>query len=156
MSVTQSLDGLAKIFTNLVNPNYPTSGGQFLVTKSRPTERINQEDFPILILAYDWSKDSEFELHQGGGGHHKYWLALYLFVGGKNTDLEELHRRIEPWPLLIVPQVLTWAQGIPDSVSVQVGPPFLPYRIGIFPWGAPGEAYFGLKADLFIIEELEI
>ena len=155
MSITTTLNGLSIALMNVVNPNYPTSGGQYLVTKSRPTEFINQEDFPLVMLCYDWQKDQEFELHQGGGGHHKYHIAIFLFVGAMNTDLAELHSRIEPWPLLIAPPILTWAQGIPDSISVQVGPPFLPYRVGFFPeWGGPKSACCGLKADLYIIEEL--
>jgi hypothetical protein len=155
MSVTSTLDTLAQAFTNLQNPGYPTWGAQYLTVLKRPTDRINAEDFPLLVIGYDWNKDHHFELHQGGGGHHLYWLAIYVFVGGKVAELDELHRRIEPWPLLLINPVLAWIQGNGIGVAVPVGEgtQFMPYRVGYFPWGGPNDYYFGLKTELLINED---
>lgn len=157
MSITQSLIDIGDLITHIQNPAWPATVGvlQFPTVLLRPKERLNLEDFPAAVLSLDWKSQHEIQYHADARSHHKYYLAIYLFVGAKGTDLDELHQRIEPWPYLLFHAFASHITLSGDIEFLGSGDTevFMPYIVGYFPWGGGTDAFFGLKTTLIVNEE---
>lgn len=157
MSITQSLIDIAGYLGAVQNPAWPVTVGalQFPTVLMRPKERLNLEDFPAIVLSLDWQSQHEIQYHADTRSHHKYYLAIYLFVGAKGTDLDELHARVEPWPYLIFHALtphITLGGDI-EFLGSGENEVFLPYKVGYFPWGGATDTFFGCKFTLIVNEE---
>lgn len=154
MSITLTITDLINLFTAVKNPDYPASGTNFpLVTRIR--ERVALEDFPTIMVGQDWKSPHQFDYKGDDRTNHQYTVAIYVFVGGKGTDLEELQKRAEQWPVPIKNALTPHITLSGDVTFIGNGEasPYIPYDGPLYwPWGG-GESYFGYRFTLLINEE---
>lgn len=153
MSVSKAFDDLFNYFNTPANWTLTPAPARVL---EDPAETLNLADFPALVLAYDWHADHEIQYHADSRSHHKYYVSIYLFLGGKATPLPELHQRaLQPWPVQIARILfahLTLGGDI-EFLGAGTSDPFLKYRVGFWPWGGVNEQYWGFRFNLIVNEE---
>lgn len=149
MSVTVAFHDLATYLANVTGVPAPQR------ILEDPKETLNLEEFPTIVLCYDWTADHEIQYHADTRSHHRYLVRIYVFVGGQGTPLEELHARIKPWPYAVAHALFPHITLGGDVEFLGNGDKeaFLRYRVGFFNWGGPNEVYFGMRALLVVNEE---
>ena len=154
MSVTTSLSELVDLFQGIdPDPSDPP-----LLVQIPGHEGVNLETFPAVVGWWDWTQDSQVEFHGDMHSHHRYHLLFYVLVGGSNTPIEELHSRLEPWPVAIGHALFKHIalRGDVEFLGDGQGPLFT-YRVGFWPLGpvtnGRAEQYFGLRFSLMVNEE---
>lgn len=151
MSVPQTLQALA---TRLA-----TLDATLLTPTSRiyadPAEALSLGDFPALVLALAPGTTQTWRQEALGLARHDYTVALYVFVGARQTGLAELHSRVLPWPQALATVLVAdltlggTVQWIGDG-----GDGLFTYDVGPYQW-ADGE-YFGLKCQIPITEKIPL
>lgn len=140
------LDALAALRTRLESLTDPIPRRIF----ADPAEAVSLGDFPCLVLSLDPDrKDHSFERKAVGVYHYRFYVAIWAFVGTRQTPLAELHSRALRWPIPLGRAILA-NQRISNTVSWSgeggaVGAVFS-HSVGFVQWG-DGE-YFGLKFSL--------
>lgn len=115
-----------------------------------PAEAVGLADFPCVVLSLDPGRADHSFMRKGVGVYHyRFFVAVWVFVGTRQTSLPELHRRLLAWPVALG-CVLLADQRLGDGVSWSgeggaTGQVFS-HSVGVMQWG-DGE-YFGLKAVL--------
>lgn len=140
------LDALAALKARLETMTNPKPKRIF----ADPAEAVSLGDFPCVVLSLDPDrKDHTFFRKAVGVYHYRFYVAIWVFVGSRQTPLGELHRRALLWPVPMGVCLLA-GQRINNSVSWSgeggaTGQLFS-HDIGNKFW-ADGE-YFGLKFSL--------
>lgn len=119
-----------------------------------PAEAVSLAEFPSIVLTLAPQEDQQWHLLAQNYGRHDYIIALYLFVGARQTGLPILHSLLLPWPKAIA-DILLGDVTLGGNVAF-IGngqdpmAPLFRYRIGPIEWS--DGVYFGLKALIPITE----
>ena len=62
-----------------------------------PAEAINLGDFPVIVLGIAPEERHQWTRKAVGTGLHRYTVAIWVFVGARQTELPELHSRAIRW-----------------------------------------------------------
>lgn len=155
MSVSATIAQLATLLATVD----PTPQPQPRRVYSDPAEAVNLADFPAIVMGLSTSAPQAFTEEAMGLMRHDYTLALWIFLGIRQTPLAELHSRALPWSVAIT-TVLSANLTLGYRIN-QLGPgtfnqPLISFRLGPIPWGMSGSApltYWGLTGQLPIVEK---
>jgi hypothetical protein len=153
MSIPTTLATIKSYLDGIANPGYPGWGNPTTRCMVHPRSRVNIEDSPVIVVAQSWQDGHKITFHADSSKEHDYTLLLYLFVGGDNTDIDELASRLEPWPD-IVHDILASHIQLGGNVTILGDATrgiFFPYWIGYYPWGGESR-YYGMKAKILVQE----
>lgn len=157
MSVTTAIAALATALY-AVNPapqSPPRTGCIF----TDPREAVTLANFPSIVICLSPSATHTWTEEALGLARHDYTLAIYVFLGIRQTPLPELHARALPWPEAIM-RVLAnniTLGGVVNQLGFGGDPRMYTYRIGPIPWGTGPEGtplvYWGLTLQLPVVEK---
>ncbi len=117
-----------------------------------PREAVSLAEFPCIVLGLSPTVQHVVTRKSHGAALNRPALALWLFVGSRQTPLPELHSRVLDWPDAIVDAILA-DQRLGNSVA-GIGDGNVPgevirYQPGFIAW-ADGE-YFGITFNLSVL-----
>jgi len=127
---------------------------------SDPAEAVNVADMPSIVMGLSAIQPERYTEEALGLMRHDYTIALWLFLGFRQTPLPELHSRALPWSLAIT--TVLAANLTLGGVVNQLGPgsfdqPLITFRAGPINWGFDGNGaplvYWGLTGQLPIVEK---
>lgn len=124
-----------------------------------PKGAVQLGEFPCVVLALAPQKDHTWRMHGNDVAAHQYAVAIWVFVGGMNTPLAELHSRVLPWPKAIATALLgdITLGGTVDQIGMPDSDVFFTYQIGPIAWGVDMSGkpltYFGLSVTLGVQEK---
>lgn len=151
MSVTTTITALANaLYAINPAPEDPPRDGCIY---ENPREAIAVPDFPSIILCMAPGQTHAWGTEALGLARHDYVLAIYLFLGLRETPLSELHARALPWPealMTVLSANLTLDSRV-DQIGNGQGPQLFTYKLGPIPW-ADG-TYWGITALLPVVEK---
>jgi hypothetical protein len=122
-----------------------------------PKEAVNLSEFPLAILYL--APQTQHSIMQEAVSYavDHYTIRIQLFLGDRNTGLEELHQRVLPWPRAIATTLLadlTLGGAVQYIGSSSPGAnedgKFFDYNYGPKQWG--DSMYFGYTIDLPVCE----
>lgn len=123
-----------------------------------PAEAVSIAEFPSLVMGLSPSQTHTMRQEALGLARHDYTLALWLFLGIRQTSLGELHSRALPWAEAIM-RVLS-ANITLGYVVDQIGDGgsnmMFTYKVGPIPWGQDNNTplvYWGLTCQLPVTEK---
>lgn len=119
-----------------------------------PAEAVSLGDFPALVLAEAPQVQHIWRQEAFGLARHDYTIALYIFVGARQTGLAELHSRVLVWPQALATVLFAdlTLGGAMHQIGAGDSDQLFTYTIGPINW-ADGE-YFGLKCLLPVTEKI--
>lgn len=118
-----------------------------------PKEAVSLSEFPCIVLGLDPTVKHAVTRKAQGLVLHRPIVAMWLFVGTRQTPLPELHSRVLDWPDAITDAVLA-DQRLGNTVN-GLGDGNIPgnifdYQPGFISW-ADGE-YFGITFRLALLQ----
>lgn len=120
---------------------------------ANPAEAVSLGDFPCIVLGLAPNQENSWNMESLGQGRNDYTVAMWVFVGSRQTGLQELYGRILPWPKAIA-DVLVADMTLGGQVAfigdAQNSNNFFKYSPKIIPWGDGN--YFGLEILLPVTE----
>lgn len=149
MSVTTAI---AKLATVLYTVD-PTPQPALRRVYSDSAEAVNLGDMPSAVITLSPSATHTWTEEALGLGRHDYTLAIYVFLGIRQTPLPELHARALPWPEAIM-RVLAnniTLGGVVNQLGFGGDPRLYTYKIGPIPWS--DQLYWGLTVQLPVVEK---
>lgn len=152
MSVATAKAALKQVLAGI------TSAGPLVKIYDNPKEATSIAEFPCVILALAPGVPHTISQETAGSFgllRHDYMLRCYLFVGQRQSSINELTARCEPWPEAIgvaLADNLT-LNGAVDHIG-DLDDRLATYIEGPIAWGlTPNEpAFYGLKIDLPVTE----
>lgn len=123
-----------------------------------PREAVTFADFPSIVICMAPGQTHSWGTEALGLGRHDYTLALYVFLGIRQTPLPELHARSLPWPealMRVLANNITLGYRI-DQLGNGQGPQLFTYKLGPIQWAASQDAplgYWGITVLLPIVEK---
>lgn len=117
---------------------------------ANPSESVSLADFPFIVLSLDPErKDHSFERKAVGVYAYRFYAAIWVMVGSRQSNLPQLHTYAIRWPIAVGRAILA-DQRISNTVSWTgdggaTGALFS-HSVGYLGWG-DGQ-YFGLKFSL--------
>lgn len=127
---------------------------------TNPREAVTIADFPSIVMGLSATTPERYTEEALGLMRHDYVVAMWVFLGIRQTPLSELHARALPWSLAIA-TVLS-ANLTLGGVVNQLGPgvfdqPLVTFKLGPINWGVDGNGqplvYWGLTGQLPIVEK---
>lgn len=150
MSVANTLTQLAAVLA--------TTTPAPLRVFSDPAEAVSLAEFPCIVLGLApfglAPQDHEWREEALGLARHDYTVAIWIFVGSRQSPLPQLHSDCLPWPeavATVLNQHLTLSGAVTFLGSGVNGLPLFTYRVGPIAW-ADGD-YFGLSLLLPVTEK---
>lgn len=151
MTVALALGGIRTRLLTITSPQTPKK------VYADPKEATSLGEFPCGVLALAPGVTHAWETEAMGGGagvaEHDYTVAIYWFLGTRQTPIGELHSRTLPWPESIFRALV--ADITLAGAVLHIGPGDSPrlfdYQIGPLDWG-DGE-FWGLKILLPVVEK---
>lgn len=151
MTVALALAGIRTALLTITSPQTPKK------VYADPKEATSLGEFPcgVLSLAAGVSHSWQTEAMGGNSGmaEHDYTVAIYWFVGTRETPLQELHSRVIPWPQAIFTALVAdiTLGGAVVHIGSGAGPELFTYQHGPINWGDQG--LWGLKILLPVVEK---
>ncbi len=142
-------DALAALKTRLETITDPARPRVF----SDPKEAVSLTEFPCIVLGLDPTGVHLVERKAQGMAMHRPIVAMWLFVGTRQTPLSELHSRVLGWPDAITDAILAdqrlsgTVNGLGDG---NIPGKVMSYKPGFIAW-ADGE-YFGVTFSLTLMQ----
>lgn len=118
-----------------------------------PREAMTIADFPSIVICLAGSASHAWATEAMGLGRHDYVLAIYVFLGIRETPLPELHARALPWPealMRVLANNITLGYRV-DQIGNGQGAQLFTYKIGPIPWS--DDVYWGLTLLLPVVEK---
>ncbi len=147
MSVQATLDALKNRLLLAAPVGQPPPS----VVYSNPIEAVSLANFPCMVLGFAPDVENSWGFISNSQGMNNYTVAIWLFVGTRQTSIQEIYGRILPWPKAIA-DVLAADLTLGGSVQfIGFGDDKLfNYSPKAIAWGDGN--YFGLEFHLPVVE----
>lgn len=142
MTILDEFAALAAVLRTITSPQ------AFAKVYTDPKEAVSLGEFPCAVLALAPQVDHLQRAFSYDTRVHDYTVCVYVFLGARNTPINELHSRALPWSDAIAAAINadTTLGGAVQAAGAVSDDVLFRYRIGPIPW-ADG-VYFGLRIML--------
>lgn len=119
-------------------------------------------DLPFAVLRFAEGREGYLSTHAMDRlGRMDYDVEAFIFLGGLETPIDELHNRAKYWPATLLSVLCTDTQLAGSSPALGAdhigGDKFrLPMTIGPWEWGADKSLWFGIRLIIPVTQKFEV